>query len=654
MDQFELKTSLTPKGDQPIAIKKLVEGIKHKQRYQVLLGATGTGKTFTMANVIAQTNLNTIVIVHNKTLANQLYGEFKSLFPNNNVEYYVSYFDYYQPEAYIPKTGTYIEKAVLTNKEIEMMRLSTINSLASGKKTIVVASVASIYASVSKEDFNRFRCVIKRGQELSMVKFRQQLVKLQYQNKIDALPGTFSFKGGTIDIILGYTDQYIIRIIFDGDIVESIATIDPIDKKIIEKKDIVEIVCASEYVMDQQRWQQAVKRIKQELKERIHYFKQNNKLIEAQRIESITNNDIESLQELGYCSGIENYSMHLELRQPGSTPYNIIDYFRDQDWLLLIDESHMTIPQIKGMYETDKSRKTTLVEYGFRLPSALDNRPLRFEEFMSYIKYLICVSATPNEWELNQSNGLVVEQIVRPTGLVDPQIEVVPTKDQINHICQLLNEQVKKSERTFITVLSIKMAESLTQHLRDKGFKVMYLHNELKTLVRMKVINDLRKGKYDAIVGINLIREGLDVPEVSLVAIFDADKPGFFRSPKALIQTFGRAARNIHGRVVLYADQVSEAMKIAIDETNRRRKIQTEYNKVNKIKPKTISKPITFDISDNIDPEIIDNYLHDRHQPHTKLDKLIKMLKKKMLEAANNQEYERAADIRDLIISLKK
>lgn len=655
MDSFKLTTDKTPKGDQPNAIKQLTNNIKKGIKSQVLLGATGTGKTFTIANVIKNTQKNTLVIVHNKTLAAQLYSEFKELFKDNKVEYFVSYFDFYQPEAYIPRTDTYIEKSAQQNQEIEMLRLSTINSLATEKRVIVVASVASIYASVAPEDFNVFRIILTKDQQMNMKQFTYDLVRLQYhRNNIDLSPGTFRKKGDVIEIAPGYADNYYLRISFFGDQIEDIAKIDVLTGTVIEKLKICVIAPANEYIMNHDRMEESVKRIKEELVETEKKFRLENKLLEAQRIHERTLRDVESIQELGYCPGIENYSRHLELRKEGQTPYTLFDYFKN-NWLLVVDESHMTIPQVRGMYNTDRSRKETLVKYGFRLPSALDNRPLNFKEFNDKLDNVIYVSATPNDYEIEKSHNCVVEQIVRPTGLLDPKIEIHSSKYQIDDLVIELQKQVKKKERTFITVLTIKMAESLTEYLQKQKFKVAYLHNELKTLDRAKIINDLRRGKYDVLVGINLLREGLDVPEVSLVAIIDADKPGFFRNEKALLQTFGRAARNANGRVILYADTTTDAMRIAIDETNRRRKIQEEFNKKHHIIPKTIVKPIFEDLKSKDDQKAVEAIFYARNKPNTeKATKAINVLKKEMLEAAKNQEYERAAYLRDLMIDLQE
>lgn len=653
MNKFELTTNLTPKGDQVKAIDELWKNINHGIKQQVLLGATGTGKTFTIANVINKFQKNTLVIVHNKTLAAQLYAEFKELFKNNNVEYFVSYFDFYQPEAYIPRTDTYIEKNAVTNQEIEMLRLSTINSLASGLPTIVVASVASIYASVAPIDFQNFKIVLTKGELRNLKQLKYDLVRLQYTNKVDLSPGSFRVKGDVLEIAPGYTDQFTIRISYFDNTIEDISIIDQTTGQLKQKLNAYVVVPANEYIMNQDHRDESFKRIREELKQRIKFFKDQKKLLEVQRITERTNHDLDSLQEMGFCNGIENYSRHLELREKGQTPYTLFDYFK-KDWLLVVDESHMTLPQVKGMYETDRSRKQTLVDYGWRLPSALDNRPLNFEEFQKKMNYVIYASATPNEWEIKKSNGYVVQQIVRPTGLLDPTIEIVPTTNQIDHLMEQLKNQINKKERTLITVLTIKMAESLTNYLNNQKIKVMYLHNELKTLQRTQIINDLRRGKYDVIVGINLLREGLDIPEVSLITIFDADSPGFFRNEKALIQTFGRAARNEHGHIILYADTVTDAMKKAIDETNRRRTIQENYNRKNHIIPKTIVKPISDVVKAKGDTKVAEALFRDATSKNSKIrNRSINILHKQMMDAAKNHEYERAAYLRDMILELE-
>lgn len=652
--KFDIKTELNPSGDQPKAINELVDNINNKIKKQVLLGATGTGKTFTIANVIQRTQKKTLVMAHNKTLAAQLYMELKELFPNNKVEYFVSYFDYYQPEAYLPKKDLYIEKSSLTNKEIEMLRLSTLTSLASRDDVIVVASVAAIYASVSRADFNEYCFYLSVGQNMSIKDLRQKLVMLNYKrNEVDLKPGTFRSKGDVIDIALGYTEDFFIRISFFGDEIESIAKIDTLENKVIEKLDSFALTTANEYIVNRDRIERAIEGIEVELEDRVKYFNKERKFIEAQRIDERTRHDIEAIQEFGFCGGIENYSRHLENRLPGSTPYTIFDFMDNpNDWLLVIDESHMTLPQIRGMYNTDRSRKENLVDYGFRLPSALDNRPLNYEEFLNKIKYAIFVSATPNQWEIDFSDKHIVEQIVRPTGLLDPTIEIHPTKDQMEDLIIELKKQIEKGEKTFVTVMTIRMAEELSKFLQEREIKATYLHNELKTLERSKLINNLRRGLYDVVIGINLLREGIDVPEISLVAIFDADKPGFFRSDQSLIQIIGRAARNANGRVIMYADEITSAMKTAIDETNRRRNIQNQYNELNHIVPHTIIKPIREDIKGYDNKELDVNEL-SKQKNNRERQRLLKDLKKQMLDAANNREYELAASLRDTILEIE-
>lgn len=653
-DSFKLTTNLTPKGDQQQAIDKLVSNLNKKVKQQVLLGATGTGKTFTIANVIAQTQKKTLVIVHNKTLAGQLYSEFKELFKNNKVEYYISYFDFYQPEAYLPTSDTYIEKSSKVNQEIEMLRLSTIQSLATEEKVIVVASVAAIYPSVDPKVFNEFRIILNTDSIYNLKQLQYDLVKLAYKrNNVELQPGYFKVQGDILEIIEGSNKTEKIRVSFFGNKIEQIAKLDVLTSKVKEILKTYVIYPANEYVADANMLDVSLKNIKEELKHRQEYFKNNNKLIELQRITERTNRDVETLAETGFCPGIENYAMHLELRKPGSTPYTIFDYLGN-DWLLVIDESHMTIPQIKGMYFGDKSRKQNLVDYGFRLPSALDNRPLNFKEFEKKIHQVIYVSATPGEYEKKQSKNLIIEQIVRPTGLVDPTIIIKPSTNQIITLCDELDKQIKLHEKTIITVLTIKMAEQLTKFLKEKKYKVAYLHNELKTLERDKVINALRKGVYDAIVGINLLREGLDVPEVSCVVVFDADKPGIFRSTDALIQMFGRTARNKNAHVLLFADSVNDALLEAINETNRRRKLQLAFNKKHHIIPHTIVKPIRDDLDPKTQARVLDAIFYKKTKMSDKsATKAIKILKKKMLEAAKNQEYEQAAHLRDMIIEFE-
>ena len=650
---LKLVSKYQPSGDQPKAIKKITEGFKKGYKSQVLIGATGTGKTFTMANIIQNLNCKTLIMAHNKTLAAQLYAEFKELFPNNRVEYFVSAFDFYQPEAFLPKTNTYIEKNSQTNRDIEMMNLSALTSLTERNDVIVVASVASIYASTSPQEFVKNKLFLNQYQKIKIKDLQYQLVNINYQrNDVDLTIGRFSVKGDVLEICPGYTDEFNIRISFFGDEIEEIAFIEQFSKKIIRKENRVVIYAADSYLANKDTLEESLKRIHDELIERHKYFNKENKLIEAQRIYERTMHDIDSFKEFGYCSGIENYSRHLELRAEGQTPYTIFDFFINDDWLLIVDESHMMIPQIRGMYNTDRSRKQTLVDYGFRLPSALDNRPLNFDEFKNKINKVLYVSATPNDWEVDSSHQ-VVEQIIRPTGLVDPVVEIRKTENQILDIENEISNQVKKNERTFIMVMTIRMAEELTQYLKSKNIAVAYLHNELKTIERFQILTKLRKGIYQAVVGINLLREGIDVPEVSLILILDADKPGFFRSYKSLIQIIGRAARNANGRVVMYADNISESMEQSISETERRRNIQLAFNKKHNIVPKTIIKPIfnDFDKNDlNID---LSEILKKSKKAQSLKNKTIKKLREEMLVAAKNREYERAAYLRDVIIELE-
>ncbi len=653
MSEFKLVSKFTPNGDQPNAIEKIVDGFKNKNiDSQVLVGATGTGKTFTMANIVKALNKKTLVLAHNKTLAAQLYSEFKEFFPENRVEYFVSAFDYYQPEAFLPKTNTYIEKSSQTNNDIEMLNLSALNSLVQRDDVIVVASVASIYASSPPKDFYKHRTFFKLNQNISIKDVKYELINLNYKrNDVDVIHGRFSIKGDVIEIGPGFTDEFNIRMSFFGDEIEEIAKIDPLTKNVIEKVKEVVLPGAELYLANKDTMDESLKRIREELQETHKNFLKQNKHIEAQRIMERTTHDIQSFVEFGYCPGIENYSRHLELREEGETPYTIFDYFGN-DFLLIVDESHMMIPQIRGMYNTDRSRKETLVEYGFRLPSALDNRPLNFDEFLNKKDKVLYVSATPNEWEIEQS-GQLVEQLIRPTGLVDPIVEIRPTKDQIIDIENELRIQIKNKERTFITVMTIRMAEELTEYLRNKNIKVAYLHNELKTIERFKILNNLRKGIYDVVIGINLLREGLDVPEVSKVLILDADKPGFFRSDKSLIQIIGRASRNANGKVIMYGDSITTAMDVAIKETERRRKIQMEYNAKHNIIPKTVIKPIALDLNKN-DAEIdIDDLISSKKKSKEKTEKTIKKMREEMLKAAKNQEYERAAYLRDIIMELE-
>lgn len=645
-NSFVLNAPYKPSGDQPKAINELLQNLK-KTNYQVLLGATGTGKTFTIANIIEKTQKKTLVLAHNRTLASQLYLELKSFFPNNHVEYFVSYFDFFQPEAYLPRTDTYIEKNAQSNAEIEMMRLSTLNSLSNYDDVIVVASVACIYPTSSQEDFNRYKLFLKINQKYDLNYIKNSLVTMDYKfNAIDLKPGNFRIKGDVFEFMPGYDNNAIFRLSFFDNELEKITKVNSLTGEVIEKLNNILITPANEYVLNRENSTDALTRIENELVDRIKYFKSKNRLLEAERIEQRTRYDLESLREFGVCPGIENYAAQLENRKPGETPFSLLDYFKNDEWLFIIDESHISVPQMRGMYNTDRSRKETLVEYGFRLPSALDNRPLMFDEIFNRTNKTIFVSATPNEWEKEISNNCIVEQIVRPTGLLDPTIEIRPTKYQIDDLINEIFKQRDKNEKTFISVITIKMAEELTEYLKQRGIKIAYLHNELKTIERAKILYDLRKGKYEAIVGINLLREGIDIPEVSLMVIFDADKPGLFRSEKSLIQMIGRAARNVNGHVIMYADEKTKDMIKAIEETNRRREIQISFNNEHNIIPKTIIKDISntlFDETNDIDKII--------KKPKS-IESTINKLKKEMLQAAKNQEYELAATIRDQITEL--
>lgn len=653
MDKFELVSPFKPTGDQPQAIAKLAEGLKAGQKYQVLLGATGTGKTYTIANVIAKINKPTLVFAHNKTLAGQLYSEFKELFPKNRVEYFVSNFDYYQPEAYLPKTDTYIEKSAMTNDEIDMLRMSAYNSLLERRDTIVVASVACIYASSDPKSYKDMFFTLKVNDVIDRQELIRKLVQRQYKrNDIDQLRGTFKVTGDTIEVTPGYTDQFIIRIELFDDEIERITEIDPLTKDVLNGYLVYNFFPASGYARDKADILRACDSIEVELEERLKYFTENDKPLEKERLEQRTRYDLESLREFGMCSGIENYSAHIDGRYHHERPFNLFDYFPD-DFLLVVDESHVSLPQIRGMYHGDRSRKETLVEYGFRLPSALDNRPMTFDEFMDVTDQSIYVSATPGDFELEKVDGKVVEQIIRPTGLLDPKVEVRPTIGQIDDLLDEVRKNIAANERTLIATLTVKMAEDLTDFLKKQDLKVAYLHHETKTLERTEIITSLRKGEYDVLVGINLLREGLDIPEVSLIIILDADKEGFLRSERSLIQTIGRAARNAHGRVILYGDTITDSMKKAIDETERRRSIQEDYNQRNGITPKTIKKEIREPIHGKETKAMAKKFMHKK--VHTKKDReaLVASLTKEMKEAARAMEFEKAAELRDMILELK-
>ena len=643
---FDLVSKYKPSGDQPSAIEKLVKGINEGKKEQVLLGATGTGKTFTIANVIKEVNKPTLVLAHNKTLAGQLYSELKELFPNNHVCYFISYYDYYQPEAYVPSTDTYIEKDSSINDEIDEMRHYATSCLISYKDVIVVSSVSCIYGIGEVEEYKNKMLTLAVGEEIDRNSVLLKLVDMLYErNDYDFKRGTFRVRGDVLEIIPASERTSGIRIEFFGDEVDRISEIDTLTGAIIKNKKSVTIFPASHFVTSEEKLKEAIKRIKEELKERVEVLKSENKLLECQRIEQRTNYDIEMLEETGFCSGVENYSRHLALREAGTTPTTLMDFFGD-DYLLVVDESHVTLPQVRGMYNGDRARKMNLVEYGFRLPSALDNRPLKFEEFTKKIKQAIYVSATPGDYELERTHGEYVEQIIRPTGLLDPIIDVRPTNGQIDDLIGEIRDRISKDERTLITTLTIKMSEELTNYLKSLDIKVAYLHSEVKSLERMNIIRDLRLGKYDCIVGINLLREGIDIPEVSLIAILDADKEGFLRSSRSLIQTVGRCARNANGKCIMYADKITDSMKIAIDETARRRKIQEEYNRIHNIVPTTIVKKITDTIS-NTDDSPKESKIKKEATPS------IEVLEKEMKEAAKNLDFERAMELRDIIFELK-
>ncbi|GAJ41034.1 excinuclease ABC subunit UvrB [Parageobacillus sp. VR-IP] len=654
-DRFELVSAYQPQGDQPQAIAKLVEGIRKGVKHQTLLGATGTGKTFTISNVIKEVNKPTLVIAHNKTLAGQLYSELKEFFPNNAVEYFVSYYDYYQPEAYVPQTDTYIEKDAKINDEIDKLRHSATSALFERRDVIIVASVSCIYGLGSPEEYRELVVSLRVGMEIERNALLRRLVDIQYErNDIDFQRGTFRVRGDVVEIFPASRDEHCIRVEFFGDEIDRIREVDALTGEVIAEREHVAIFPASHFVTREEKMRIAIENIEKELEERLRELREQGKLLEAQRLEQRTRYDLEMMREMGFCSGIENYSRHLALRPPGSTPYTLLDYFPD-DFLIIVDESHVTLPQLRGMYNGDRARKQVLVDHGFRLPSALDNRPLTFEEFEQKINQIIYVSATPGPYELEHSPE-VVEQIIRPTGLLDPTIDVRPIKGQIDDLIGEIQERVKRNERTLVTTLTKKMAEDLTDYLKEVGIKVAYLHSEIKTLERIEIIRDLRLGKYDVLVGINLLREGLDIPEVSLVAILDADKEGFLRSERSLIQTIGRAARNANGHVIMYADTITKSMEIAINETKRRRAIQEAYNREHGIVPQTVKKEIRDVIRATYAAEEKETY--DAKPSYSKMtkkerEKLIADLEKEMKEAAKALDFERAAQLRDIIFELK-
>lgn len=652
--QFEVVSPYSPQGDQPKAIEKLVKGIKEGKEHQVLLGATGTGKTFTMSNVIKEVNKPTLVIAHNKTLAGQLYSEFKDFFPNNAVEYFVSYYDYYQPEAYVPQTDTFIEKDAQINDEIDKLRHSATSSLFERRDVIIVASVSCIYGLGSPEEYKEMVVSLRTGMEKGRDELLRQLVDVQYaRNDIAFQRGAFRVRGDVVEIFPASRSEHCIRIEFFGDEIDRIREVDALTGEVLAERDHAAIFPASHFVTREEKMRVAIGNIEKELEERLKELRDNDKLLEAQRLEQRTRYDLEMMREMGFCSGIENYSRHLTLRPPGSTPYTLMDYF-PEDFLIVVDESHVSLPQVRGMFNGDQARKQVLIDHGFRLPSALDNRPLRFEEFEEKTNQIVYVSATPGPYELEHSPE-VVEQIIRPTGLLDPKIDVRPIEGQIDDLIGEIQDRIAKNERVLVTTLTKKMSEDLTDYLKDIGIKVNYLHSEIKTLERIETIRDLRLGKYDVLVGINLLREGLDIPEVSLVAILDADKEGFLRSERSLIQTIGRAARNANGHVIMYADKMTNSMELAISETKRRRQIQEAYNEKHGITPQTIRKEIRDVIRATMAAEEEVNYEVKPVKKMTKEERtnMIARLENEMKEAARALDFERAAELRDLVLELK-
>ncbi|MGG3989525.1 excinuclease ABC subunit UvrB [Bacillus smithii] len=653
-NRFELVSKYRPQGDQPKAIQQLVKGIREGKKHQTLLGATGTGKTFTISNVIKEVNKPTLVIAHNKTLAGQLYSEFKEFFPNNAVEYFVSYYDYYQPEAYVPQTDTYIEKDSSINDEIDKLRHSATSALFERRDVIIIASVSCIYGLGSPEEYRDLVVSLRVGMEMERDHLLRRLVDIQYErNDINFQRGTFRVRGDVVEIFPASRDEHCIRIEFFGDEIDRIREVNALTGEILGEREHVAIFPASHFVTREEKMKMAIRNIEIELEERLKELRDQGKLLEAQRLEQRTRYDLEMMREMGFCSGIENYSRHLALRPPGSTPYTLLDYFPD-DFLIVVDESHVTLPQIRGMFNGDRARKQVLVDHGFRLPSALDNRPLTFEEFEKHINQIVYVSATPGPYEMEHCPEMV-EQIIRPTGLLDPTIDVRPIEGQIDDLLAEIQERTKRNERVLVTTLTKKMAEDLTDYLKEVGIKVQYLHSEVKTLERIEIVRDLRLGKFDVLVGINLLREGLDIPEVSLVAILDADKEGFLRSERSLIQTIGRAARNANGHVIMYADHITDSMEKAISETQRRRAIQEAYNKEHGITPKTIQKGIRDVIRATYAAEEKETY---EKSPKKKLsaeekNRLIASLETEMKEAAKALDFERAAQLRDAILELK-
>ena len=657
MEKFSIETYYQPRGDQPRAIQELVEGIERGDSHQVLLGVTGSGKTFTMANVIAAINRPALVLAPNKTLAAQLYGELKDLFPNNAVEYFVSYYDYYQPEAYIPTSDTFIEKDSSINDEIDKMRHSATRSLLTRRDVIIVASVSCIYGIGSPSSYQEMHIFFHQGDDYGRDELLRKLVEIQYErNDVDFHRGTFRVRGDIVEVFPAHDDEKALRIDFFGDTVDSISEIDPLRGQVLQKLSKCAIYPASHYVANRETLERAIELIRVELYERLRWFQEQNMLLEHQRLEQRTFFDIEMMEEMGFCQGIENYSRFFDGRQPGEPPYTLIDYF-PRDFVMFIDESHITVSQVGGMYRGDRSRKETLVNYGFRLPSALDNRPLNFKEFTGKVNQLVYVSATPADYEVRQAEGVVVEQVIRPTGLVDPEIAVRPATGQVDDLLHEIRETVARGERVLVTTLTKRMAEELTDYYRDLGIKVKYLHSDIDTIQRMQIIRDLRLGEFDVLVGINLLREGLDIPEVSLVAILDADKEGFLRSARSLIQTCGRAARNVGGRVIMYADSVTGSMRSCIDETNRRRAIQVEYNREHNITPQTIRKNIrtileSVEERDYVAVPVAADPLEE-YVAKKDVVKVVKKLRKEMLAAAKELDFEKAAQLRDKIKRLE-
>ena len=648
---FALQSEFQPGGDQPEAIRQLVEGVKRGDRYQTLLGATGTGKTFTVSNVIQEVKKPTLVLAHNKTLAGQLYSEFKEFFPNNAVEYFVSYYDYYQPEAYVPSTDTFIEKDASINDEIDKLRHSATSALFERDDIIIVASVSCIYGLGNPEEYNSLVLSLRVGKEMGRDEMLRKLIDIQYErNDIDFQRGRFRVRGDVVEIFPASRDEQCLRVEFFGDEIDRIRVIDPWTGEIIADREHISIFPASHFVTSNEKLQKAIVNIEAELEEQLEKFREEGKLLEAQRLEQRTNYDLEMMREMGYCSGIENYSRHLNLTEAGATPYTLLDYF-PKDFLLIVDESHVTLPQVRGMYNGDQARKQVLVDHGFRLPSAKDNRPLKFDEFEKKLSQAIFISATPGPYELEHTPNMI-EQIIRPTGLLDPTIEIHPIKGQIDYLMDQIRERIKRDERVLVTTLTKKMAEDLSDYLREAGIKVNYMHSEIKTLERIEIIRDLRLGKYDVLVGINLLREGLDIPEVSLVTILDADKEGFLRSDRSLIQTIGRAARNANGHVIMFADKITDSMARAIEETDRRRSIQQAYNEEHGITPQTIRKDIRGVIRATVEAEeeVLESL--STMKPAER-EAAIAKLEEEMKQAARDLQFERAAELRDLILELK-